>query len=137
MWCILDKTYVESLHKTSNCYNSLSYYTACTLNLERILNLYQNQQETLTYGWDPKVAIYSNGLGYYWWRSMAIGILNKDTMMISHGIETVCSLGHHDISWDWDSMSPWVIQRTCNHEICGHSNSFSGIWHMLFWASVC
>ena len=36
---------------------------------------------------------------------------NRCTMR-SHGIETV---------------SLWVIQRTCDHEICGHSNSFSGI----------
>ena len=31
-------------------------------------------------------------LGHYWWKSVAIGILNKGTM-ISHGIETVCLLG--------------------------------------------
>ena len=23
---------------------------------------------------------------------------------------------HHDISWDWYSVSLWVVQRTCNHE---------------------
>ena len=40
---------------------------------------------------------------------MTAGILNKD-IMISHEIEIVSS---------------WAIQRTCDHEICGHNNSFS------------
>ena len=70
---------------------------------------------------DLKVVIYPYGLGHCWWKLVAIGILNRGTM-ISHGIETV---------------SPWVIQRTCDQEIYGHSNSFSGIWHMLLKARVC
>ena len=46
----------------------------------------------MTYGWNLKVIIYPYGLGHYWWRLVAIGILNKD-MMISHEIETVCPFG--------------------------------------------
>ena len=48
-------TYSESWRKVLNCHNSPSYYTAWTLNFERILSLCQNQQKTLTCGWDPKV----------------------------------------------------------------------------------
>ena len=91
MWCTLDKTYGESWRKVINCHDSPSYYIAWTLNLERISSLCQNQQKALTYGWDPKVVIYPYGLGYCWWRLMAIGILNKGTM-ISHGIETMCPI---------------------------------------------
>ena len=91
MWCILDMTYSKSWCKTIKCHNSLSYYTAWTLNLERILSLGQNQQEVLPYGWDLKMVMYPYGLGHYWWRLVAIGILNIGTM-ISHGIETVCPL---------------------------------------------
>ena len=92
MWCTLDRAYSESWWKTINCHDSPSYYTAWTLTLEKILSLCQNQQEALTYGWDPKVVIHSQGLGHYWWRLVAISILNRDTMM-SHGIETMHPLG--------------------------------------------
>ena len=92
MWCTLDKTYGELWHKSINWHDSPSYYTAWTLNLERILSMYQNQQEVLTYGRDPKVIIYPYGLGHYWWRLVATGILNKGTM-ISLGIEIECPLG--------------------------------------------
>ena len=44
-------------------------------------------------------------------------------------------------SQPWENINPmpkstrdfdlWVIQRTCDHEIYDHSNSFSGIWHIL------
>ena len=88
MWCTLYRTYGESWRKVINCYDSQSYYTAWTFNLERILSLSQNQHETLTYGWDHKVVIYPYGLDHYWWRLVAIGILNRGSM-ISHGIETV------------------------------------------------
>ena len=91
MWCALDMTYGESWHKTITCYDSLSYYIAWTLNLERILSLCQNQQEALTYGWDLKVVIYPYELGCCWWRLLATCILDRGTM-ISHGIETVCPL---------------------------------------------
>ena len=77
--------------KAINYHDLPSYYTVWTLKLERILSLCQNQQETLTYGWDPKMAIYPYGLGYWWWRLVTIGILNRGTM-ISHVIETVCPL---------------------------------------------
>ena len=30
-------------------------------------------------------------------------------------------------------MSPWVIQKTCDQEIYGCSNSLSGILHILFY----
>ena len=65
MWCILDKTYGEWGCKIINCHDSPSYYTAWTLNLERILSLCQNQQEALTYGWDLKVVVYPYGLDHF------------------------------------------------------------------------
>ena len=92
MWCTLDKTYDESWCKTINCHDSPSYYTTWTLNLERMLNLCQNQQKVLIYEWDPKVAIYPYGLGYCWWRLVTTGILNRGSM-ISHWIETICLIG--------------------------------------------
>ena len=46
----------------------------------------------LTYRWDPKVVIYPYGLGYCWWRLVAIGILDTSTM-IYHKIETMCPIG--------------------------------------------
>ena len=92
MWCTLDKTYGESWHKVINCHDSPSYYPAWTLNLDRILSLCENQQETLIFGWDPKVVIYPYGLGHCWWRLVVTGILNRGTM-ISHRIETACPLG--------------------------------------------
>ena len=91
MWCTLDMTYGESWWKTINFHDSLSYYTTWTLNFERILSLCQNEQEALTYRWDLKVVIYPYGLGHYLWRLLAIGILNKGTM-ISHRIEIVCPI---------------------------------------------
>ena len=39
-----------------------------------------------------------------------------------------------DVPWylmDWDSVSSWVIQKTCDHKIYSRSNFFSEIWHML------
>ena len=87
MWCPLDRTYGESWR-----HDPPSYYTAWTLNLKRILSLRQNQQETLTYGWNPKLVIYPYGLGHYWWRLVVIGILNRGTM-ICHVIEMVCPIG--------------------------------------------
>ena len=92
MWCILDKTYGESWHKVINCHDSPNYYTSWTLNLEMILSLCQNQPKVLTYKWDLKVVIYPYRLGHYWWRLVAIGILNRSTM-ISHGIKAMCPLG--------------------------------------------
>ena len=91
MRCTLDKTYSESWCKIIDCYDSLSYYTTWTFNLEKISSLRQNQQEALTYGWDPKVVIYLYRLGHYWRRLVATGILNKDTM-ITRGIETMCPI---------------------------------------------
>ena len=41
--------------------------------------------------WDPKMVIYPYGLGHRWWKLVAMGILNRGTM-ISHGIEIVCPL---------------------------------------------
>ena len=43
-------------------------------------------------------------LSHYWWRLVAIGILNRNNM--------------HDISWDWNNVSSWMILRTCDYEIC-------------------
>ena len=70
----------------------ISYYTAWTLNLEKILSMCQNQKEVLTYRWDPKVVIYPYRLSYNLCRLVATNILNKGTM-ISHGIEILCPLG--------------------------------------------
>ena len=92
MWCTLDMTYNKSWRKTIDCYNSPRYHTTWILNLKRVLSLYQNQHEAFTYGWDPKVVIYPYGLVHYWWKLVAICILNRGTM-ISHGIETMCPLG--------------------------------------------
>ena len=39
----------------------------------------------------PYMVIYPNELGYYWWRLVAIGILNKG-IMISHKIKTMYPL---------------------------------------------
>ena len=72
-----------------DCHDSPSYYIACTLNLERISNLYWNQLKALTYKWDLNVVIYIYRLGHCWWKLMTIGIFNRNTM-ISHGIETTC-----------------------------------------------
>ena len=92
MWCTLNKTSSELWCKTINCHDLSSYYTAWTPNFERILNLCQNQQETLTYGRDPKVVIYPYGLGHCGWRLVAIGILNRNTI-ISHEIKIMCHFG--------------------------------------------
>ena len=40
-WCTLNVTYSESWHKVIDCHNSLNYYTAWTLNFEKILSLCQ------------------------------------------------------------------------------------------------
>ena len=78
-------------------HDSLGHYITWTLNLEKILSLWWNQDDVLTYGRDPNVMIYPYRLSHYWWRMVAINILNRDTM-ISHGIETICpyewSKGH-------------------------------------------
>ena len=92
MWCTLDRTYGESWSKTINSHNSPSYQTAWILNFERILSKCQNQQESLTYGWDLKVVIYPYRLDHCWWRMVAPSILNRDTKL-SHKIEIVCFLG--------------------------------------------
>ena len=92
IWCTLDRTYDKSWRKAINCHDSPSYDTSWTLNLEKTLNLCQNQQKALTYRWDLKVIIYPYGLSHYSWRLVVIGILNRDTMT-SHEIETVCLLG--------------------------------------------
>ena len=92
MWWNLDRTYDESWYKAINFHDSPSYHTAWTLYLEKILSQFQNQQKALIYEWDPKVVIYSYGLGHGWWRLVATGILNIGTM-ISHGIKTACPLG--------------------------------------------
>ena len=91
MWWTLDRTYGESLHKAINYYDSPSYYITWILNHEWILSMRQNQQEALTYEWDPKVVIYPYGLGHFLWTLVATGILNRDTM-ISHGIKSVSPL---------------------------------------------
>ena len=91
----------EPWHKTINCHDSPSYYTAWTL-IEMLLSLCQNQQEALTYGWNPKMVIYPYRLGHYWWKLMTIGILNRRTI-ISQGLKIVCPLrwfkGH---IWSWN-----------------------------------
>ena len=92
MWCILDRTYGESWCKTIICHDLPSSYTPWTLDLKKILSLCQNQQEALTYKWDPKVVIYPYILCYSWWRLVTTGILNKG-IVISHEIETVCPFG--------------------------------------------
>ena len=92
MWCTLNKTSSELWCKTINCHDLSSYYTAWTPNYERILNLCQNQHETLTYGRYPKIVIYPYGLGHCWWRLVAIGILNRN-IIISHGIKIMCPFG--------------------------------------------
>ena len=38
---------------------------------------------------------------------------------------------HYDVSWVWDSISPYIILGTYDHELYGCSNSLSGIWHMF------
>ena len=72
-------------------HDSLGHCIAWTFNIEKILSLWWNQDDVLTYGWDPNVMIYPYRLSHYWWRMVAINILNRDTM-ISHGIETRCPL---------------------------------------------
>ena len=39
----------------------------------------------------PNMVIYIYGLGHYGWRLVIIGILDR-SIMISHGIEIVCSI---------------------------------------------
>ena len=88
----LDRPMVNHDVRLSGCHDSPRYYVAWTLNLERILSLCWNQQEILTYGWDPNVVIYPYKLGHYWWRLVTTCVLNRGTM-ISHGIEIMCHLG--------------------------------------------
>ena len=38
---------------------------------------------------------------------------------------------HHDISWVWNSMSPWIILNICDHKNHNHSISLSRIWNIL------
>ena len=83
------------------------------------LSLCQNQQEALTYGWEPKVVIYPYGLGHYWWRLVTTGILNIGTL-ISHGIETVCPLGWskgHVIMKSMAIVIPLVKFDICSLEV--------------------
>ena len=87
--------------KVISCHDSPNCYTIWTLNFERILSLCQNQQETLTYEWDLEVIIYPYGLGHCWWRLVATGILNRDTM-ISHEIEIVCPIKWWKDMWSWN-----------------------------------
>ena len=88
--------------KVINYHDSPSYYTTwtfnLTFNLERILSQCQNQQEVLTYEWDPKMVIYSYKLGHYWWSLIATGILNRCTM-ISHGLRQCIPLGYPNDMW--------------------------------------
>ena len=53
------------------------------------------------------------------------------SLLIEIGGNRYSQWRHNNISWDWESVSYWVIQRTCDYEICGRSNSFSGIWYMF------
>ena len=79
MRCTLDKTYGESWCKTINCHDLLYCMDS-------------QSWEDIDLWWDLKVVIYPYGLDHCWWKLVAIGILNKGTM-ISYVIETVCLLG--------------------------------------------
>ena len=135
---ILNRTYGESWRKVINCYYSPSYYTTWTLNLERILSLCQNQQEALTYGWDPKVVIYSYGLRHCWWRLVATSILNRGTML-SHKIEIVCPLGWfkgHVIMKYVAIVIPLVEFDICSLELMSVDHIISGIYNLRIWKVI-
>ena len=70
----------------------------------------------LTYGWNHEVVIYSLCIG---------------SLLMKVNDNSYSQYRHHDISCDWDIVSPWVILRTCDHKIYDHNNSLSKIWHML------
>ena len=74
MWCILDRTYDELWCNDINYHYSASYYTIWTLNFERILSLCQNQQEDLTYDWDPKF--------FYWYLQYFFLYFHKTQILI-------------------------------------------------------
>ena len=80
--------------RLSDCHDSPNYYVVWTLNFERILNLWWNQHITLTYGWNPKVVIY-----FLWIRSLLVEASNN----------RYSQWRYHDILWDWDSVSFWII----------------------------
>ena len=75
----------------SYCHDSPSYYIVWTLNLEMKFSLcWINRRLWFM----DKILKWSNipyrfGHYWYWWRLVAIGILNRDTM-ISHKIEIAC-----------------------------------------------
>ena len=70
----------------------------------------------LTYGWNHEVVIY-----FLWIRSLLMKVNDNNYSQYRH----------HDISCDWDIVSPWVILRTCEHKIYGHNKSLSKILYML------
>ena len=70
---------------------------------------------SLTYGWDLKVVIYPYRLGYYYWRFMAVGILNRG-IMISHGIETTYPLGWCIVHVIMKSMA--IVIHLVKFDIC-------------------
>ena len=71
----------------------------------------------LTYKWDRKLIIYSLWIG---------------PLLLETGSNRYSQWRRHDISWDWDNVSPWVIKRRCFHINYGHDSSLSGTRHRLF-----
>ena len=96
------------LNKLPHCVISQSWE-----NIKLVLKL----AVVLTYKWDRKLIIYSLWIG---------------PLLLETGSNRYSQWRHHDISWDWDNVSPWVIKRRCFQKNYGHSSSLSGTWHKLF-----
>ena len=80
----------------------------------RILSQCQNQQETLTYRWNLKVVIYAYGLGHYWWRLLAIGIL-KWHMIIKFMVIIISLMEFDKCSLD---LEYWLLLKTWYFVAC-------------------
>ena len=111
----LDRTYVESWHKIIKWSWLYQAFSLCCLS-----NLWEYRayaKVSSSFDW-PMGEIVSwsyilYGLSNYWWKIVAMSILNKDTMT-SHKIET-----------------EWMILRRCVHINYGHGSSLSGTWHII------
>ena len=65
---------------------------------------------TLSYEWDSNVIIYS-----LWIESLLMEASNNKYFQWKH----------HDISWDGDNVSPWVILRMCVQVYYDYNNFLS------------
>ena len=115
---ILDKTYNESRYWLLSSYDFTKLLCCMSSqpweNIELILKL----SMALTSKWDTKVVICSLWIG---------------SLLIKTSGNRYSQDKCNDISCYWDSVSSWLILRTCDHVICNcSSTSLSEIWHISF-----